>query len=48
MRLSIYALGYVDDLRDPLDVLMGRDHSTGSFAVGVGELATNAGVETFA
>ena len=46
--LGAYALGYVDDLRDPLDVLMGRDHSTGSFAAGTGELADNAGVETFA
>ena len=46
--LGAYALGYVDDLRDPLDVLMGRDHSTGSFAAGTGELAENAGVETFA
>lgn len=45
--LGAYALGYVDDLRDPLDVLMGRDNSTGSFAAGAGALATNAGVETF-
>ena len=27
-----YALGYVDDLRDPLDVLMGRNESSASFA----------------
>ncbi len=27
-----YALGYVDDLRDPLDVLMGRDGTNSSFA----------------
>ena len=27
-----YALGYVDDLRDPLDVLMGRKDSFASFA----------------
>ncbi|MGZ4713159.1 MAG: phytanoyl-CoA dioxygenase family protein [Acidimicrobiia bacterium] len=27
-----YALGYVDDLRDPLDVLMGRTHASASFA----------------
>ena len=46
--LGAYALGYVDDLRDPLDVLMGRDHSTGSFAAGTGGLTDNAGVETFA
>ena len=46
--LGAYALGYVDDLRDPLDVLMGRDHSTGSFAAGTGGLADNAGVDTFA
>ncbi len=24
-----YALGYVDDLRDPLDVLLGRQDQTG-------------------
>ena len=41
-----YALGYVDDLRDPLDVLMGRDNSTGSFAAGTTVLADNAGVAT--
>ena len=46
--LGAYALGYVDDLRDPLDVLMGRDNSTGSFAAGTNALATNAGVETLA
>ncbi len=46
--LGAYALGYVDDLRDPLDVLMGRDHSTGSFAAGTGALADNAGVDTLA
>ncbi|NNE74682.1 MAG: phytanoyl-CoA dioxygenase family protein [Acidimicrobiales bacterium] len=28
-----YALGYVDDLRDPLDVLKGTDTSRGSFGV---------------
>ncbi len=44
--LGAYALGYVDDLRDPLDVLMGRDHSTGSFAAGTGGLAEAAGIET--
>ena len=44
--LGAYALGYVDDLRDPLDVLMGRDNSTGTFAAGAATLATNAGVET--
>ena len=44
--LGAYALGYVDDLRDPLDVLMGRDNSTGSFAAGATELADNAGVAT--
>ena len=27
-----YALGYVDDLRDPLDVLMGRAGTSPSFA----------------
>jgi ectoine hydroxylase-related dioxygenase (phytanoyl-CoA dioxygenase family) len=27
-----YALGYVDDLRDPLDVLMGRAGTSASFA----------------
>jgi ectoine hydroxylase-related dioxygenase (phytanoyl-CoA dioxygenase family) len=27
-----YALGYVDDLRDPLDVLMGREPTSASFA----------------
>jgi Protein involved in biosynthesis of mitomycin antibiotics/polyketide fumonisin len=46
--LGAYALGYVDDLRDPLDVLMGRDNSTGSFAAGTTALAANAGVETLA
>ena len=30
--LGAYALGYVDDLRDPLDVLMGRAGSNPSFA----------------
>jgi len=44
--LGAYALGYVDDLRDPLDVLMGRDNSTGSFAAGETMLADNAGVAT--
>ena len=44
--LGAYALGYVDDLRDPLDVLMGRDNSTGSFAAGASALADNAGVAT--
>jgi ectoine hydroxylase-related dioxygenase (phytanoyl-CoA dioxygenase family) len=43
--LGAYALGYVDDLRDPLDVLMGRDNSTGSFAA-TSVLADNAGVAT--
>ncbi len=42
--LGAYALGYVDDLRDPLDVLMGRDTSSGSFAAGATPLAENAGV----
>ncbi len=42
--LGAYALGYVDDLRDPLDVLMGRSASSGTFAAGAESLATNAGV----
>jgi ectoine hydroxylase-related dioxygenase (phytanoyl-CoA dioxygenase family) len=44
--LGAYALGYVDDLRDPLDVLMGRDTANASFAAGTDELAANAGVTT--
>lgn len=33
-----YALGYVDDMRDPLDVLLGRDRD----GTGLGDLATTA------
>ena len=43
-NLGAYALGYVDDLRDPLDVLMGRTTSNASFAANAEELAANAGV----
>ena len=46
--LGAYALGYVDDLRDPLDVLMGRDTSNASFAASTDALARNAGVATIA
>lgn len=42
--LGAYALGYVDDLRDPLDALMGRGTGNASFAAGTETLATNAGV----
>lgn len=44
--LGAYALGYVDDLRDPLDVLMGRETGNASFAAGTDELPANAGVST--